>query len=1055
MSVAGKLFASFLEWEKCGRGAAFSDDLVSLIPRCPTFSGHAATETVDSGSRPTLLSRWVNRLEKSLRPSLPTEDVSEDDFPLYAPALPLSCEITALIPAEVTISAEAMSHFLKDVAQLSQPMGMEWLACAGQLRFHVCCSEDDLDYLHRQLREHFPQIHWRISQNGLLDSWQQCDAPVTKVLEFSLNSPFVIPLANPGRHDFYVGLCACLAGIEADEIAAFQVLFSPVRESWSDDILASVSHPHRTSQAAVWDDGQMQKQAREKISQPLYAVTLRMASKSDTRQRSWNILCHLSHPLHAFTHQGNSLRPLYVENYSNATHEMDFLLRQTRRHGMILNENELLGLAHFPSSQVRNAKLLRLSESTRRGRFDTEDESVNLGFNPHEDEEVEVWQSTQQRVRHTHIIGASGSGKTNLLIHMIMQDVWSGNGLAVFDPHGDLVDYIMSQIPDDRIEDVILFDPADESHVIPFNFLHAHGEFEKSLLASDLVAVFRSLSTSWGDQMNSVFNNAVAAFLESSKGGTLADLRRFLLDSTWRDEFLETVRDPEIHFYWKKAFPQLGGNKSIGPILTRLDTFLAPKAIRYMLSHGDNRLDFSEIMDGRKIFLAKLSQGLIGSENSKLLGSLLFAKLQQMAMSRQRMSADEREPFFVYADEFQNFICPSMTEILSGARKYGMGLILAHQELRQLERDREVASSVLSNCFSRVVFRVSDSDARNLAEGFRHFGAKEFQSLAIGEAICRLGAADNDFNLEVPFLEPDEEIVADLRGEEVRESSRFQYSVPTAEVEELLAQRYTEQQSVHRKSSKASAAVIKEKEPSQLTTVENPNNTKATDVVTSVVDQVADEAVNTVVDQIATKQNISENVTSELSDPPVKSTSGMGWGGADHKLLVSLVHDQGLEAGYKVTKEFSVSSGSVDVVLEKRSHRIAIEVGMQTTTAHEIANLKKCLDEGFDYVVSLSPHDNILRNIRKKAEIEFSGDGRLRFFSPEEFSAWLTELTSAEQPEEEPVAGAREAQTKSGRRYRVKGVELTDSEAKKFDQEQTEHIADILSKVIAQKPDDS
>ena len=119
MSVAGKLFASFLDWEKCGRGAAFSEDLVSLIPRCPTFSGHATTETVDSGSRPTLFSRWVNRLEKSLRPSLPAEDVSEEEFPSYAPALPLTCEITALIPAEVTISAETMSHFLKDVAQLS------------------------------------------------------------------------------------------------------------------------------------------------------------------------------------------------------------------------------------------------------------------------------------------------------------------------------------------------------------------------------------------------------------------------------------------------------------------------------------------------------------------------------------------------------------------------------------------------------------------------------------------------------------------------------------------------------------------------------------------------------------------------------------------------------------------------------------------------------------------------------------------------------------------------------------------------------------------------
>lgn len=1056
MTVQAKLFETFLQWEKCGRGVNFAHDLVALESRCPRYPGHKFTSETDSGSRPTMFSRLFQNVEKSLRGESSVAKEDEVEPTPFEAAQSLCCEITALIPVELTISAEAMTHFFKNVAQLQHHMGMEWLVWQGQMRFQLVCHEDDLAFLHLQLREHFPQIHWRLSQDALLDTWQRSESTYSKVLEFGLGRPFVLPLADTGKHDFFVGLCAGFAGMEHDEIAAYQVLFAPAQDDWSEEILRSVTNDRHTKSLVAWDDGQTQKRAREKVSAPLYAVNLRMAVGADNRKRVWEILKHMTAPLHAFSDpEGNVFTPLSHPDYDKDTHLQDFLLRQTRRHGMILNERELLGLAHFPSAQVRNSKVLRLSENTRRGQFDFDDESVNLGFNVHEEEEVEVWQSTRQRVRHTHIIGASGSGKTNLLVHMILQDVWSGNGLAVFDPHGDLVDYIMSQIPDDRIDDVILFDPSDERYVIPFNFLHAHGDFEKSLLASDLVAVFRSLSTSWGDQMNSVFNNAVAAFLESSQGGTLADLRRFLLDATWRDQFLESVRDPEIHFYWKKAFPQLGGNKSIGPILTRLDTFLAPKTIRYMLSHGDNRLDFSAIMDGRKIFLAKLSQGLIGSENSRLLGSLLFAKLQQMAMSRQRMSAEDREPFFVYADEFQNFICPSMTEILSGARKYGMGLILAHQELRQLERDREVASSVLSNCFSRVVFRVSDGDARTLSEGFRHFGAKDFQSLVIGEAICRLGAADNDFNLQVPLVEADEEIAADLRGDEVREASRAQYAVPISEVEELLAQRYVELQSSHRKSTKT--PVAKTESQPQAVIEKTIVNESATDVVTTVVDDAGSETVNNAVDQTVTKA--TEITQSAQEQPPletpVPNPSGMGWGGIDHKLLVSLIHDQGLEAGYKVTKEFSVTAGSVDVVLEKRSHRIAVEVGMQTTTAHEIANLKKCLDEGFDFVVSLSPHENILRNIRKRAETEFSSDGRLRFFSPEEFSAWLAELKVAGQVEDPPAPGAREAQTKSGRRYRVKGVEMTDSEAKKFDQEQTRDIADILSKIVPQAPEQS
>src|SRR5262249_52548943 len=158
----------------------------------------------------------------------------------------------------------------------------------------------------------------------------------------------------------------------------------------------------------------------------------------------------------------------------------------------------------------------------------------------------------------------------------------------------------------------------------------------------DLVSVFQRLSSSWGDQMGSVLQNAILAFLESERGGTLSDLRRFLIDLPYRHEFLKTVRDPEVVFYWQKAFPQLTGNQSIGPVVTRLENFLTPKSIRHMVSQPTNRLDFANILDNRKIFLAKLPQGQMGRANSFLLGSLLVAKFQQLAMSRQRINEADR-----------------------------------------------------------------------------------------------------------------------------------------------------------------------------------------------------------------------------------------------------------------------------------------------------------------------------------------------------------------------------------------------------------------------------
>src|SRR6185369_530541 len=225
---------------------------------------------------------------------------------------------------------------------------------------------------------------------------------------------------------------------------------------------------------------------------------------------------------------------------------------------------------------------------------------------------------------------------------------------------GDLVDRILGIIPLDRIGDVVLLDPSDEQYSVGFNILSAHSDLEKNLLASDLVSVFQRLSSSWGDQMGSVFNNAILAFLESTRRGTLADLRRFLVEPAFRTDFLKSVADPAVLYYWQKGFPHLSGNKSIGSVITRLEAFLAPKPIRYMVSQPENRLDFASIMDSGKIFLAKLSQGLLGKENSYLLGTLLVSKFQQLAMARQSKQQALRKEFWVYIDEFHNFITPSM-----------------------------------------------------------------------------------------------------------------------------------------------------------------------------------------------------------------------------------------------------------------------------------------------------------------------------------------------------------------------------------------------------------
>ena len=235
-------------------------------------------------------------------------------------------------------------------------------------------------------------------------------------------------------------------------------------------------------------------------------------------------------------------------------------------------------------------------------------------------------------------------GQSSLLLNLIRQDIANGDGVAVLDPHGDLIDQILDFIPAERIDDVVLVHLSDEEFPVGFNILQAHSETEKRLLASDLVAMFRRLSTSWGDQMDTV---------------------------------LQTVQDPELIYYWQNVFPQLGGGKSIGSVLTRLQDFFSRKPLRNMVSQRDNKLDFADIMDSGKIFLAKLSEGLCGEENTYLIGTLFISKFQQLAMAQQAQRLEARRDFWLYIDEFQHFITPSMAKILTGARKYRLGLTLA------------------------------------------------------------------------------------------------------------------------------------------------------------------------------------------------------------------------------------------------------------------------------------------------------------------------------------------------------------------------------------------
>lgn len=975
LTLEERLTAQFYDWERRGRGWQIWDFPVELEPPFRPFFYHYAEpgSAVDDARKPTALSSFVDSIlgRRAAPPQPPpfVEERESDPEPYYDDD-PL-VEFQVALPAGTKVAKEAAERFLTSLTYASRPIGFEVVGVKDAIYTQFACGSNDRAQLAQQLSAHFPESVITKRDRFLEGLWERRKSSV--IIDFGLSRECTVPLRTVRGFDIdpLIGITGALAGIRDGEMGLLQVLFQAVRAPWAESMLRAVSNGEGRSFFA--DAPEMVAEAREKVAQPLYAVVLRVAAQSDTEARAWAIARDLGAALSQFTNPtSNGLIALANDGYHDEDHAGDVCARTTHRSGMLLNADELVSVAHLPSASVRVPQLKRDDARTKAAPQIVRGHPFVLGENTHAGKTTPVSLGGEARSQHCYMIGASGTGKSTLLLNLIMQDIEHGEGIAVLDPHGDLIDEILGRIPEARWGDVVLLDPSDEAYPVGFNVLKAHSEIEKNLLGSDLVAVFRRLSTSWGDQMTSVLGNAVLAFLESTEGGSLIDLRRFLVDPVFRKKFLQTVQDHEIVYYWEKTFPMLVA-KPQGPILTRLDTFLRPKLIRYMVAQKENRFDLGAVMNEGKIFLAKLSQGAIGEENTYLLGTLLVSKFQQLAMSRQQTAAALRRNFYLYIDEFHNFVTPSMAAILSGARKYRLGLILAHQELQQLaSRDADVASAVIANPYTRICFRLGDFDAKRLADGFSFFEAKDLQNLQVGEAICRVERAEFDFNLKTLPLPSIDRAEAERRRERIIALSRERYATPRHVVEAALM---PEEAPPPRQVSRPHAPAA---EPPPRVTPSVPEE-KRTPVLPS----------------------------ARVKLPSAPPSSGRG--GPQHKYIQELVRRWASSRGYKTTieKETLDGLGSVDVALEKDGRSIACEISITTTVEHEMGNVQKCLTAGFEHVVLILSERKMMAKARDAvvAAVSEVERARVHVLTTEEFFAFVETLEAHAAGREEKVLG--------------------------------------------------
>ena len=329
----------------------------------------------------------------------------------------------------------------------------------------------------------------------------------------------------------------------------------------------------------------------------------------------------------------------------------------------------------------------------------------------------------KDRRQHMYVLGKSGTGKSVLLSNLIIQNIQNGEGVCVVDPHGELVEELLDFIPEERVKDVIYFNPADRDYHIGFNVMEMNDPKYKHLVASGLMGIFTKIwANAWSSRMEYILNNAILALLDTPNS-TLLGIPRLLVDKDYRQMIINNLKDPVVKSFWTHEYEQWRDqfrNEAIAPIQNKVGQFLSSSIIRNVVGQPKSTIDIFKIMNEGKIFLVNVSKGRIGEDNSALLGGMIITKIQLAAMERVRIPEDRRKDFYLYVDEFQNFATDSFANILSEARKYRLNLVIAHQYIAQLVdmENSKVKDSVFGNVGTMISFRVGADDADFLEKEF-------------------------------------------------------------------------------------------------------------------------------------------------------------------------------------------------------------------------------------------------------------------------------------------------------------------------------------------------
>jgi len=711
-------------------------------------------------------------------------------------------------------------------------LSFEILAHEGLVRYYTVVPSVLIDVVRQAVTAAYPSARLEeVTEHNIFSKIGKMSGTIGG--EFTLRKSYVYPIATyqETKRDASRALLSALSSATREDGIAIQMMLRPAREGWTKnsistserikkekgkktgvggmvapkDIMEALWKPPATEDVKS-EDRQLSSLEKttveaieEKTRHPGYEVLIRVVVSSNTAVRSQALLKNVVAAFSLFDSPSfNGFKFSISKNIEELVTAYIFRFFPQTVTQSVLNSVELATIFHLPDqNNIPTSQVQRQLSKQVDGPTQVMDEGFLLGYNEFRGVKKPIRLSTNDRRRHTYIIGQTGTGKSVFLENLAYQDMMDGRGFALIDPHGDLVENLLGKVPKERVEDIIYFNPGDMTHPVGLNMFEFDSPDQKDFLIQEAINMLYGLYDPGhtgivGPRLEHIFRNSALLLMSDPNGGTFIDIPKLLIDEEFVKSKLKYITDQNVLDFWTKEFPNSQRSNESGEVVSwvvsKFGPFISNDAMRNIIGQTKSGFNLREIMDNKKILLVNLSKGRMGELNSKLLGIIFVMKFQAAAMSRADVPEDQRLDFSLYVDEFQNFATESFESILSEARKYRLNLILGNQFMTQLTD--KIREAIIGNVGTVISGRIGITDAEVLVKKFTPtFDVEDLTKMPNYQAIVSLminNVPSSPFSMS--FIPPMGQVNAQL-SDALKRLSAAKYGRPRSQVEKEIFDR--------------------------------------------------------------------------------------------------------------------------------------------------------------------------------------------------------------------------------------------------------------------------